>query len=135
MRPIRTTLLAITALFLTFCGGSYNAREQLRDNVNRFNDAVRWGQYFSAAQWVGEDARGSWLASRQEWGNDVRIADYEVVDTQVLPGGAAATVRVVMSWYRLSESMLETSMLAQRWERVNRDWVMTSEEVVEGAQL
>jgi hypothetical protein len=72
---------------------------------------------------------------RSEWGSDLRIADYEVVDTEVADNGDEATVRVVVSWYRLNSLELETSMLAQTWRREDREWIMASEETVEGNPL
>lgn len=134
-RPFVAALAALGLAALACCAGSYNSQEQLTDRVNHFNNAVRWGQYHKAAQWIDDGARADWLAHHADWRDDMRVADYEVVDTEVDEGGRAATVRVVVSWYRLSESELQTSMLAQRWQREGNDWILSSEETEEGEPL
>lgn len=132
----RTSLVAAAlGLLLLCCAGSYNSQEQLTDRVNHFNNAVRWGQYHKASQWIAEDARVEWLAARSDWRSDLRIADYEVVDTEIAEDGREATVRVVISWYRLSQSELQTTMLSQTWRRQDREWILASEELEEGEPL
>lgn len=136
MRARWMGLLVAVVLAASSCsGGTYNSAEHLRDSVNHFNDAIRWGQHFRAAEWVQADHRNLWLSERRDWGDDLRIADYEVLDTQIGETGRTATVRVSMDWYRLSVGEVESSMLTQQWVKEGRTWVMASEEVTEGAPL
>jgi len=117
------------------CSGGYNSQERLRDNINLYNNALRWGQYFKAARYLSDDGRETWLAEHRDWSDDMRIADFEVVDTDLEDDGERAMVRVVVSWYRLSQSEVQTSMLAQQWEKDGRAWVLSEENVEEGARL
>jgi hypothetical protein len=117
------------------CAGGYNSGDILRRRVDQFNDAIRWGRYFSAAEFVHTEARGEWLTAHRRWSDDdLRIADYEVVDSTEQDDGST-TIRVVVSWYRLSVSEIQTTMFAQRWRRFGREWQLVGEEVEEGTPL
>jgi len=128
--------LAFLVVTLVGCAGGYNQSDRLQRRVDQFNNQVRWGRYFSAAEFFGDDeARQTWLTSRREWGRqDLHIADYEVVDSTEGDDGTTI-VRVVVSWYRLSQSELQTTMFAQRWRLEGREWQLLSEEVEEGTPL
>lgn len=117
------------------CAGGYNQTERLQRRVDEFNDQVRWGRFFSAAEYFLEgETRQTWLSTRREWGQDLQIADYEVVDSTVEEDGTTV-VRVVVSWYRLSQSELQTTMFAQRWRLEERQWHIIAEDVEEGTSL
>lgn len=128
---------ALALLVMAYgCASTYGPQEQLQRRVDQFNDQVRWGRYFSAAEFINSDARDEWLEQRRSWGrDDLRIADWEVVDSTVAEDGETTVVRVVISWYRLSQSEIQTTMLAQRWRRINRTWLVVSEEFEEGTPL
>lgn len=129
---MRFASLILGTVFLLGCAGGYSSQDRLQLRVLRFNEAVRWGQFFSAAEFIKSDARSEWLSSHRQWGGDLQIADYEVVDSTLDDDGETAIVRVVISWYRLSQSEVQTTMLAQRWRREGRLWQLISEEVEEG---
>lgn len=126
-------LLAVVMLLMG-CAAAHSPEDRLNLRVDSFNDQVRWMRFFSAAEFVHEDEREDWLTAHRDWGDDLRIADYEVVDSRMQEDGTAL-VRVVISWYRLSQSELQTTMLAQRWRRESRSWHLVSEEVEEGDPL
>jgi hypothetical protein len=135
MRTARSSSLAvIAAVVLVACAGGYSSGDQLQRQVDTYNDQVRWGRVYSAAELVREDTRGEWLRAHRAWGPDLQIADYEVVDS-TMQGDGVAMVRVTISWYRPSQSELQTTLLAQRWRREARVWQLESEEVEEGAPL
>lgn len=134
-RALRKLLRLIPplALALAACAGGYSSTDQLTRRVTDYNEDVRWGRYFSAAELVTEEARETWLQEHREWRRDLRIADYEVVDSTL--SGDSATVLVMVTWYRMNESVLRTTMLAQRWERVGRHWQLADEELEDGPPL
>ncbi len=73
--------------------------------------------YSKASRYVQEDDRRAWVVEHRGWGDDLQIADYEIVDWEFDEEDEdeeIAIVRVVMSWYRLSENLLQTTMIAQR---------------------
>lgn len=128
-------LASLAIVVLIGCAGGYGQGERLQRRVDQFNDQVRWGRYFSAATFFHDDeARQAWLSSRRQLGQDLQIADYEVVDSTPDEDGVTV-VRVVVSWYRLSQSSLETTMFAQRWRLEEREWHLISEEVEEGTPM
>ena len=129
-------VVALAILIATGCAGAYSMEDRLDLRVDQFNDTVRWGRYFTAANFVHADIREEWLADHRGWDRDVRIAEYEVIDsTPDLEASNTYVVRVVISWYRMSEGMVQTTMLAQRWRREERTWQLVSEEVEEGTPL
>jgi hypothetical protein len=115
------------------CAGGYSSSDQLTRRVTSYNEDVRWGRYFSAAEFVNTEARDEWLQDHRLWRQDLRIADYEVVDSTM--DEDSATVLVMVTWYRMNESVLQTTMLAQRWERVERQWILRSEELEDGTPI
>ncbi len=127
---------ATVALLVLFgCAGGYSNQDRLRQRVDRFNDDIRWGRYFSAAEFVHTDTREEWVTEHRSWRNDdLRIADYEVIDSTEGEDGTT-TIRVVISWYRLSVSEVQTTMFAQSWRRFGRVWQLVGEEVEEGTPL
>ena len=129
-------VVAIGVLFLTACAGAYSPQDRLQLQVDQFNDYLRWGRYFSAARFVHEDSRQEWLESHRGWTEDLRIADYEVVDsTPDEEEEETAVVRVVVSWYRMSQSEIQTTMFAQHWRREGQAWLLISEDIEEGTPL
>jgi hypothetical protein len=117
------------------CAGGYSRADRLQLRVDQFNNQVRWGRFHSAAEFFrDEEARRAWLDVRREWGQDLQIADYEIVESAEGDDGTTV-VRVVVSWYRLSQSELHTTMFAQRWRLEDREWHLLSEEVEEGTPL
>lgn len=135
-RSVGIGSVATVVALLTACAGGYSSQDMLQRRVDRFNNDVRWGRFYSAAEYFQDNSnRREWLSSRREWGEELRIADYEVVDSTMEEDGETAVVRVVFSWYRMSVSEVQTTMLAQRWQREGRQWNLISEEVEEGAPL
>jgi len=110
-----------------------SSSDQLTTRVRAYNEDVRWGRYFSAAELVAEETREEWLDEHRQWRRNLRIAEYEVVDSA--RNGDAAMVLVMVTWYRMNESVLQTTMLSQRWEREGNAWHLASEDVEDGASL
>jgi hypothetical protein len=127
-------VVAIAAVALAACAGGYSSTDQLQRQVDVYNNHIRWGRTYSAATHVREDVRPGWLQTHRAWGPDLQIADYEVID-QTMEGDGVAVVRVTISWYRPTQSELQTTLLAQHWRREARVWQLESEEVEEGAPL
>ena len=124
--------LVVTALG---CAGGYSSADRLQLRVDQFNNSIRWGQYYSAAELVQPEVRARWLAEHRRWAQGgLRIADYEVVDSTEQADGTT-TVRVVVSWYRLNQGEIQTTLIAQRWRRLGREWQLVAEEVEEGTPL
>lgn len=127
-------MIAVAAVTLAACAGGYSSSDQLQRQVDVYNNHIRWGRTYSAATQVREDVRPGWLQAHRAWGPDLQIADYEVIDSTIEEDGVAM-VRVTVSWYRPTQSELQTTLLAQRWRREARVWQLESEEVEEGAPL
>lgn len=127
-------VVAVAAVALAACAGGYSASDQLQRQVDVYNNHIRWGRTYSAAAQVREDARPDWLRAHRAWGPDLQIADYEVIDS-TMEGDGVAVVRVTISWYRPTQSELQTTLIAQRWRHEARVWQLESEEVEEGAPL
>ena len=134
-RRIRKLLRLLPPLVLACaaCAGEYSSSDQLRRTVTNYNDDVLWGRYFSASELVTTEVRETWLRQHREWREDLRIAEYEVVDSSL--ESYVARVLVHVTWYRISESILQTTTLHQRWERRGRAWMLASEDVESGVPL
>lgn len=135
IRRIRKLLRLLPPLVLacSACAGGYSNSDQLQRRVTSYNEAVRWGRYFSASELVTTETRESWLEEHRGWRQDLRIAEYEVVDSTLNEDSAHVLVQV--TWYRMSESVLQTTTLNQTWERRGLSWQLASEEVEDGTPL
>ena len=73
------------ALAMLGCSTGYQTpAAKLTDSLNRYNESVRWRRYKSAAQFVAEAKRASYLETRRSAGKSRRILDWELVSaTQV----------------------------------------------------
>lgn len=75
-------------------------RKNLQDTQLKFVHFLRWGEYGAASMMVDEDLREDFLKEVQKLA-EVRLSDYEVLDTQFNEDRTEATVLVAFSAYHL----------------------------------
>ena len=116
------------ALGLAACGGGYTAGEKLEYAVTQFNEGVRWGRIGEVLPRVDPAAREHFQTLHAEWGGDIQIGGYEIMQTVLDEKSGIAEVTLTVSWYRQSKMEAFQTILAQRWEEFEGDWRLVAEE-------
>jgi len=106
--------------------------ELLRDEVNRFNDNVRWGRYRAAATQLPAERRDIWVASMERAGRAFRVLEYEVRPQQV--EGDRAVVAVDMVYHPIHDVVIRRVRRRQVW-RKDGSWYLESEHQVDSKTM
>jgi hypothetical protein len=129
----RSVLWAAGLLVFVSCNlGTLRPTDKLKESVQEMNEAARWGRIDIAAQYVGPTYRQRFFASHASWGRRIQIGELEVVRLDLNPNRRAATVLVAISWYGLNQMSLRQSLVRQRWNLFEGQFVLDDEEVLEG---
>ncbi len=126
------TLFAAVALLTTSCqlgGQSKPARAQ--EAALELNLNARFGRMELAAERVAPKARDPFFERRKAWGNEIRVADYDVTGLK-MKGPSDAETSVKVSWYRANEGDLRVTTLKQKWHDFDGTWQLVDENRGEG---
>lgn len=127
---VRYAAALVLALGVGGClGQSRPARAQ--EAASEMNLNMRFGRVELATEKVAESNREKFLASRKQWGQDVRIADTELAGLKIV-GESGAEVIVKVSWYRVDVGDLHQTTLKQTWKDFKGEWKLVSEERSDG---
>ena len=126
-------VLFFAALVAWACGEvSPKRQDSLREAVLLFNEGVRWGRLQDVMPRVALDSREHFLEMHKEFGRDLQVSDYEIVNTAVDWKKNTANVTVQITWYRKSQMEVFTTVLTQTWEEQAGEWLMTIESFTSG---
>src|SRR5688572_5995578 len=128
MRPI-LALFLVSALGA--CMPSQVPAREVSDVARDFNIATRFGRMDVAAEHTSEAHRSEFLASRAEWGSNVRVLDVELARLDV-PDSEKAEVIIDVSWVRMDENLLRSTRLRQNWENPGGGWLLSGEQRLSG---
>ena len=127
-------LSVLLNLLLAGCGPGQRSKHKLQETVLLFNEGVRWGRLQDVLPRVHPDSAAHFLEMHKEFGKEIQISDYELVNALHDPKKKKADVTVQITWYRQSEMVVKTTVLIQHWEEQEREreWIMLAEEYVSG---
>lgn len=106
--------------------------KRFHETVLDMNKSTRWGQMGDAAMWVEPTYRPKFVETHQRWGQEIQVADSEVVSVQMAPDQDQAVALVSYQWYLTSAMTLHTTVVQQRWTQVDEHFLLVSELVVQG---
>lgn len=121
--------LSLFALGCPLGGQSKPARAQ--EAALELNLNARFGRMELAAEHVSPKARDQFFDRRKGWGNNIRVADYDLTGLK-MQGEEDAETFVKVAWYRANEGDLRMTTLKQKWHEFKGDWKLTDEQRVEG---
>lgn len=107
------------------------AGESLRETLDHYTDAVRWGRAASAMQHVSPRLRRAMARRHLAWARLIRIAETQVVDLNHDDRHHRAVVFVQIAWYRDADPMVRTTTIEQTWRDLD-GWVLVDESVADG---
>ena len=117
---------------LCACGAQLSARKQLADAVQQVSDAARWGRSGTVLGVVSPAYRARFVASRSRWGEEVQMAETEVMEVHQREGKHSATALVSYSWYQMSTMSLRRTVVQQDWTWERDIFRLKAEQVVRG---
>jgi hypothetical protein len=121
--------LSLFALGCPLGGQSKPARAQ--EAALELNLNARFGRMELAAEHVAPKARDQFFDRRKGWGNNIRVADYDLTGLK-MRGEDDAETYVKVAWYRANEGDLRVTTLKQKWHDFKGDWKLTEEQRVDG---
>ena len=113
------------------CGAQHDA-DKLRETVLLFNEGVRWGRLQDVMPYLYSENAQHFVEMHKEFGKEIQLSDYELVNVTMDGEKKKADVNVQITWYRLSEMVVNTTILVQHWEKQGQGWIMIAEEFVSG---
>ena len=132
--PLRRSLTCLLlACALPGCLAQSNGpSRRFHETVLDMNKSTRWGQMGEAAMWVEPTYRAKFVESHQGWGQEIQVADSEVVSVQMAADHEQAVALISYEWYLTSAMTLHTTVVQQRWTEVDEHFLLISELVVKG---
>jgi hypothetical protein len=116
---------------VTGCLRPPSPAEQVTEAARELNLAARFGRLDVAAERTVDAARPTFMQRRREWGNELRVVEIELSGLE-LTDKEHAQVLVNVSWMRMSEGLLHTTVLSQQWADRNQGWQLIREQRVSG---
>jgi len=129
---MRKGIVLFFLLFFINCSGNYTARDKLNFAVYSYNTNIRWGKFEKAKDFV---ANRFIIEHYKELLNkeDIRISEFDIVETKMTKEKAYVVVRI--NWYSLRTAQSYTTLLEQRWEEREGEWLLVEERVLDGKPL
>lgn len=109
-----------------------SATERLRDAVVELNDEVRWNRMDVAVQRVAPGFQEQFRYSHLQWGQQIQIADTEILGVKADKEKGEATSRIAVKWYDQSTMMIAATTLRQEWKKAGRGFMLMGETVEAG---
>lgn len=129
---MKTSAILTTFLVAAAACGANPSEDTLRENVVRFNEGVRWGRMNDVMPYLYPSSADHFIEMHKAFGKEIQLSDYEIVNVTMNAEKHTADVNVQISWYRLSEMVVYTTIVTQHWEKQTTDWLLIAEEIVSG---
>ena len=72
------------------------------------------------------------LKMHKDFGEKLKVTSCDVVNTRVNLEKGTAEVGVKITWYRIDEMIVHSTVLMQYWEEKDRQWFLVREEYRSG---
>ncbi len=127
-------LLAFGAIGLGGCGSAANPSMQLKDAVEEYTRAMRWGHIERAAAYVPDGLRQAWIRQRRQAQAQIQVHEYDIRAVEYTAGQDKARVIVLAVWSRPADPVARQQMLAQEWRYRNRLWTMVAQREIQASE-
>ena len=129
---MRTLSVAcLTCVVIAACGAQHS-RDKLRETVTRFNEGVRWGRLQDVMPHLYSENAKHFMEMHKEFGKDIQVSEIEIINWIPDPEKKKWDVNVQITWYRLSQMVVHTTLLVQHWEKQGQGWMLIAEEIKSG---
>lgn len=127
-------VLIISGLIIVFsCSGEYSPKEKLEEALFRYTTSLRWNNYQIAQKYIVSKPLLEYYKQMDK--ADTKISDYEIEDVQLDEKAGVAFIRLRIYWYSLKSAQLYATLLEQKWEEREGEWLLVKERILEGKSL
>ena len=117
------------------CGGKKGRLDHFREQVESYNEGIRWRAPERSAKHLPAEQRELFLEERYELDEDLRIGDYEIIRVKWAKDREKARVRIRYAWHLDSQAVVHKTTTEQFWHREGRGWLMVDEVRIRGAEM
>lgn len=96
------------------------------------NDAARWGQVDLALQHVSPRYVERFTDRHRNWGEQVSIAEVDLLRMQIAEDRQTATSEISLSWFNDGGVMVKSSVISQKWIAEHGKFKLVDESVRKG---
>ena len=126
---MRLLACVVLSLGLSACLGQ-TPSAKMQETARDLNMNARFGRMELVVEQVDPKYRVEFVQRHKSWGSRVRVADTELVGMRF--GEKESESMVSVSWYDVTEQELRGTTVRQKWKNNRGDWLLLSEERVEG---
>jgi hypothetical protein len=133
MRVIHMGFFGVSGLLLVACAGISTPASHAQEAAQNIAENERFGRVELVLQKVAPSERAAFVASHAAWGGRITIADTELGNFHMTGGGTEdAEMNLRVTWYDAGEQELRSTLLRQKWHGPKGDWLLVSEERIDG---
>ena len=114
-------LLLLAALFLSACRSTLTPEKDLHATLDRFTQALRWGDHGAVADYFADAQEGRAFIERQRSRQQINVTEVRVVDVVPAEGGLRAEVTLEIEYYELPSASLRHFDTVQHWRAAGFD--------------
>jgi len=128
MGVIARLLVAVFILVsLSGCFAPVSPMQRVSDAARDLNVATRFSKMDLVATHVDATFRSDFISRRQLWGRELRIVDLELSGVQI-EDNTHGRVLLDVSWVPLSDGILRSTSVEQRWQDDGHGWKLVNEQ-------
>lgn len=127
-------LTACTVLALAACSATQTSATTLKEAVEDYTLAMRWGHIERAAAHVADAKRKDWIQQRRMAQAQVQIHEYDIRAVEHVIGTDRARIMVLVAWSRPADPVVHQELLVQDWQRRNGLWTMAGQQPLQMPQ-
>lgn len=126
-------MVLVLGLLMSACTlANMTPKARFQDAAYTLNDAARWGQVDIASGYVSPTYLTQFVARHRFWGEQVSIADAELVRMQIEEGNKGASSIVTLNWYDTHGVTVRSSTIVQKWASERGNFKLIEEKVSAG---
>lgn len=128
---MRRTIIAL--ILLAGCGGLDSREDDLNKSLLSYTEALRWQRWKQAAGHIVPEKQAQWLSDRMAASRNLNLADVTLqgVERGGDPRAEKVIVYMAITWYRLPDTTLRSSLWKQEWRHAKDGWRIAEETAVE----
>lgn len=111
---------------LACLSATQNREDHLIRLSREFNDNFRW-QRFEMVAGAMPRAEGAYFLERSATvGEELTMADHEIMQIDIGPGSQSAKVTVMFQWYSKRDPVMRKTYVLENWDYKDGRWVVAS---------
>jgi len=116
-----SVFLLLTALLLSACRSTLTPQKDLHSTLDRFTQALRWGDHGAVASYFVDAQEGKAFIKRQREREQINVTAVRVVDVAHGDEGLSAEVTLEIEYYELPSASLRRFDTGQQWRAAGID--------------